>query len=99
MFDWLRRFIDWWCKPRHRRQSKRKVYDIRTPEFHTLAEKVSGLKWDFFRLGNGHYRCCVENCFRGILYGHWTCEKHRPAELAHFHAVDEYGNTFWSHKS
>lgn len=92
----IKEILDWIFAKKWSRRD-RKIYDIRTPEFHELAEKASGLKWDFSRLGNGSFRCCVKECFRTILWGHWTCEKHVGDEKAYFHPVDEYGNTFWSH--
>lgn len=92
----LKKILDWVLNRKWQRQG-RKIYDITTPEFHELAEKVSGLKWDFSRLRSG-YRCCVDECRFGRLWGHWTCEKHVYDEKARFHAVDDYGNTFWSHK-
>lgn len=93
----IKEILDWVFARKWRRKG-RKIYNIKTSEFHELAEKVSGFKWNFSRLGNG-YRCCVEECRRGRLWGHWTCEKHVGDEMRYFRPVDEYGHTFWSHRS
>jgi len=70
------------------------VYSI---EFKLKAEKVTGLKWDFTRLLDNSYQCCVESCFRGRLYGHWVCSEHLLTELKHFEPKNDYERPFWSH--
>ncbi len=90
------RFINWWSPSR--RRSNRKVYDVRSPEFHEEALKASGMEWDFSRLGDGRFMCCVKNCFSTRLYGNWTCQKHVAYEEKYFYPVDENGWLFWSHQ-
>ena len=76
---------------------KKKVYDVFSKDFHTIALKLSGVHWAFNRLKSGS-RCCVLDCPYSREYGYWTCRKHRELELKHFDPVDEYGNLFYSHK-
>jgi len=84
------RFCDWWAP-------SRKVYDVKSLEFHEKAREVTGYEWDFSRLGE-NYRCCVKNCFWGRLWGHWTCEKHITDEKKYFYPIGRDGGLFWSHQ-
>ena len=94
----IKEILDWVFARKHGRRG-REIFDIRTLAFHEKAKEISGLNWDFSRMGGGSYRCCVEPCRSTRLWGHWTCDRHIGHEKLYFHPVDEYGNTFWSHVS
>ena len=86
-----------WFKKHIFREDVRPVYDIKTREFHDLAFKKTGLTWDFSKLED-YSVCCVTDCCRGRLWGHWTCGYHKQIELDNFDPVDEFGGLFYSHK-
>ena len=77
---------------------KPKIYDVFSQDFHTKALKVTRIHWDMSRLEDTSYQCCVADCFREGLWGHWTCEIHRDIELKYFDPVDELGKLFYSHR-
>ncbi len=95
IFDFYFCFIP--CFPLHIRYISPRIYDVRTPEFHRIASKLTGTKWDFSKLEKGD-QCCVKDCLFTRSYGYWTCINHRDLELHSFNPIDSYGNLFWSHE-
>jgi len=78
-------------------KTETKTMNVYSNEFRLKAQKVTGIEWDFSRLLNGSYRCCVKNCWFQRLYGHWVCSEHLLVELKHFDPKGDHGFTFWSH--